>query len=341
MTSNASGAMLMEQLPIARGHGGGLPPRATHSPQPQPCVSGPPLPMMRQPMNGDRRGVPAHVHPGGGPGMGGRPMLSGQVTPQHSGSAPHSGQPPLMMGPSVSHSGVGSGSPPMMMPHPPPPGTYGSPAGPRPVPPHMQNRGPPNAPHMPGVPMNGRPMSGGSGPAYRPRPQPPQQSPQQSPQQQHQQQMRRGQPVVSVARGPQPTSVQPTRLLDGRKIKDVERRQQQLAEAQREHQAFNGPTKDALKHRKENHQRRGDEVKEIKTTVGNDEAWVKGLTYSTWVESPKASLDTLDHDGPYKRQAGTRPAKDGKNRRKNRRDASHNSSSKSNSLIEALRNLFR
>lgn len=186
-------------------------------------------------------------------------------------------------------------------------------------------------------------------------PRPPQQQQRQPPQQQQQQQQQsrgrgRGPHVKPATRGPQPTSVEPTRLLDGRRIRDVEKRQQQIAEAQRGPHAFNGPTKGSptAASRPPKPPRREDEVRKIKTTVGNDDTWMKGLTYSTWVDSPRGTLNDLDREGPYKRQPGGnkrgQQSKDKQSRR--RRDNKDTSSEgsrngKSNSLLDALRNLFR
>ncbi|CBZ14597.1 conserved hypothetical protein [Leishmania braziliensis MHOM/BR/75/M2904] len=217
----------------------------------------------------------------------------------------------------------------MTTPHLPPPGAHGSSAGPRPVPPHVQSRGPappvsPNTAHGMSRPVNWSAMSGNPGPVNWP--------PASS-------QVQQGQHVMPVARGPQPNSVEPTRLRNGKKIKDVERRQQQIAGAPHEHQTFSGPTKSAVLRRKEQlqlQQRDANSGKHIKTTVGNDNSWVKGLAYSTWVDSPKGTLNHLDREGPYKRQP-----KGNRNLRKNKRTVSRNSMGKSSLLVEALRNLFR
>ncbi|KAG5506469.1 hypothetical protein JKF63_05972 [Porcisia hertigi] len=151
--------------------------------------------------------------------------------------------------------------------------------------------------------------------------------------------VRRGRRVMPVARGPQPTSVEPTRLTNGKKIKAVETLHTQSEEAQRDHHAFTGPSKSALRQRRTQQVRQGrstNEGEQIKTTVGNDDSWMKGLTYSTIIDSPKGSFKTIDCEGPYKRRPRTRRS----NNHENREDANYSSASKWNSLLVALRNLF-
>lgn len=128
-------------------------------------------------------------------------------------------------------------------------------------------------------------------------------------------------------------------MANGKKIKKIDKRQSQVAVAKPEHHAFTGPTKSAMKKRKVQlqQQRCGANLgKEIKTTVGNDNSWMKGLTYSTWVDSPKAALHELDHGGPYKRRPKTK-----NNPNKNRGRKTRSNMGKTSLLLEALRNLFQ
>lgn len=234
--------------------------------------------------------------------------------------------PPHMIG---GFNGSGSGGPPMMRPPLPPQAVFNRSASSRPAPPSMHNCGPPppgslNNSLRPSGPVRQIAICGSSGPGNTRLPS---------------SQVLQGQRVKSVARGPQPSSVEPTRLANGKKIKKTDKQQSQVAEARPEHYTFTGPTKSAMKIRKAQlqQQRRGANVgKEIKTTVGNDSSWMKGLTYSTWVDSPKGTLHKLDHEGPYKRRPKTK-----NNPNKNRGRKTRSNMGKTSLLLEALRNLFR
>ncbi|KPI85043.1 hypothetical protein ABL78_5905 [Leptomonas seymouri] len=160
-------------------------------------------------------------------------------------------------------------------------------------------------------------------------PHPPQQAPQRTPFSR------------PVARGPQPTSVEPTRARDGRKIKDVQSNQTagEGKDVQRKPHRFTGPGKRGMVRSHQNDAKSLNNLgsKPIKTTVGNDESWVKGLTFSTWIDSPRGNLNDLESkEGPYKRQAGCA----NKRRRKLDRKPS-STSSHSGGVLEMLRNLFR
>ncbi|GET88161.1 hypothetical protein, conserved [Leishmania tarentolae] len=144
--------------------------------------------------------------------------------------------------------------------------------------------------------------------------------------------------VMSVARGPQPTSVEPTRLPNGKKIHHVDRQKLPSGEARPTHKTFTGPSKSAMIKRKEQlyQKKAGANVeKPINTTAGNDNSWMKGLTYSTWVDSPKGNLKEVDNEAPYKRQ----PKNKAPNTNTERKDVTN--MGKASFLLEALRNLFR
>ncbi|KAG5480024.1 hypothetical protein LSCM1_06445 [Leishmania martiniquensis] len=322
MSTNASGATLMAPLAAAcrtggDGRSGALVDgvdgnEAAHkpihwTPRNSSQSSSHPLPALRQPVSGEWRGIP----------------LPQQPQPR-SGNALRNAAPHMMRG---KNGGTSTGCPPMM-PHVPPPGAYCCCSSPRPAPSRMQKCGPP--PHVgPKTPSraDGRvdwsAIPGSSGPCNScalPS------------------QARWNERVMPVARGPQPTSVEPTRLMNGKKIKDVERQQQQAAETRRKQHNFIGPAKGANGQRKEQPQqpqRHKVDSRNIKTTVGNDESWIKGLTYSTWVDSPKGLSIESGRGGPYKRRPKT-----SRKSRKDREGVSRDHMGKSSLLMEALRNLF-
>ncbi|KAG5480743.1 hypothetical protein CUR178_05878 [Leishmania enriettii] len=318
MSMNATGGTLMEPLaapcragdvegsgaPVVSANANGAAQKPISRPPNDPSQSSThPLPALRRPLNGEWHEISSpqkpHLHPS---------------------NALHNATPHMMR----KTGGTGS---PLMMPHlPSPPGGPGCCASPRPAPPRMQRCGPPlHASHTTSSrntgPIDWSAMSGSSGPWNRC------QLPSQA---------RRSELVMSVARGPQPTSVEPTRLMNGKKIKDVERRQQ-AAETQRKHN-FTGPAKAAVGQHKEGQQRQRQDAnsRTIKTTVGSDDSWMKGLTYSTWVDSPKGLSSGVEREGPYKRRPRSR-----KKNRENSKGVSRDHMGKSSLLMEALRNLFR
>ncbi|KAL7698671.1 hypothetical protein NQL31_001516 [Lotmaria passim] len=353
MSINGSGAILMEPMPNSRRPG---PPMDPHNVYPRPTSSSsnqchlPPVQQGQPPNNGIWRGGYMRSRP--------------PVSP-----------PPMVMLDTTGKVNV----PLPLAPHPPPPSMNYKAPGPRPM-----RKGMPPQPLGPVISSAGiarpgqRPPSGPSSPIMPPAstvnlstgmasaavnvshnmgpqqheqydmqrpPLAPPRLPQPPPQKQ---QLRRDPRVRSVARGPQPTCVEPTRLRDGRKIKDVQcqqRRQsgdQDHSQGEAHHRPHRftgpgkndpGPNKNGSPNHMDNH-----EPKRVKTTVGNDESWVKGLTYSTWIDSPRGNLNDLDSkDGPYKRQAahGSR-----QHRRKPHKKTS-STSSNSGGLLEMLRNLFR
>ncbi|AYU78383.1 hypothetical protein, conserved [Leishmania donovani] len=282
-----------------------------------------PLPRLQPPTNGEWRGMPSSLYTNLHPCSGGRPMISEQRTPLMSVNDLYNA-PPHMIG---GFNGSGNGGPPIMRPPLPPP-AFNSSASSRPAPPSMHSCGPqPPVSLKKSLRTNGPvkqiAICGSSEPGNTRLPS---------------SQLLQSQRVMSVARGPQPSSVEPTRLANGKKIK-TDKQRPQVAEAKPEHYAFTGPTKSAMKIRKAQlqQQRRGANLgKEIKTTVGNDNSWMKGLTYSTWVDSPKGPLHKLDHEGPYKRRPKTK-----NNSNKNRGRKTRSNMGKTSLLLEALRNLFR
>ncbi|KAG5502657.1 hypothetical protein JIQ42_05726 [Leishmania sp. Namibia] len=312
MSMNASGETLMEPLaapcraggvegsgaPVVSANANGAAQKPiSRSPKDPSQSSTPPLPALKRPLNGEWHGI------------------SSQQPHPHPGNALHNATPHM------TRKTGGTGGQPMMPHLPAPLGGPGYCASPRPAPPRMQRCGPTLHASLTTSSRNTGPIdwsaiSGSSGPWNRC---------------QLSSQAPRSELVMSVARGPQPTSVEPTRLMNGKKIKDVERRQQ-AAETQRKHN-FTGPAKAAV-----GQQPRMQDAnsRKIKTTVCSDDSWMKGLTYSTWVDSPKGVSSDVEREGPYKRRPRSR-----KKNRENRKGVSRDHMGKSSLLMEALRNLFR
>jgi hypothetical protein len=348
MSINSSGAVLMEPLSNGRRPG---PPTGPPTSYPRPTGPSnachlPPVRQSQNPSNGAWHGNPMPL-----------PYEASGVHSLNSSSSPPGPGP--SSSPMLMRSGCRMGGTPLpTAPNRPPSSNYAN-HSPRPMPPPgtspraligplqqpqaqlMRGQRPPSGSGSPimspvnmssinssssGVPVNG---SYNGGQQQRPPMPPP-----------HHLQVRRGPRVPSVARGPQPTSVEPTRLRDGRKIKEVQRQQQgnpssgEAGEgaAHRGPHRFTGPGKNGMAAKQNNKT----EPQPIKTTVGADESWVKGLTYSTWIDSPRGNLNDLDSkEGPYKRHGGN-----GKNRRKPQKKHSSRSSN-SGGVMEMLRNLFR
>lgn len=255
-------------------------------------------------------------------------VASGAMAPQQKGpSAAVKALPVLQQanGRPMGEAGAHTARPPMGPPPPmqqrpprrqlptgPPQPMTGHPRPPQPPPPQQQQR----SHSTPGPMLHGppqQPMRTGStgGPAQR------------------------GQrPVVApVARGPQPTSVEPTRTRDGRRIKpqptaDAAARRVGSADKSSEgNKLRTGPPKgEVMKMTK---------PQEIKTTVKNDESWVKGLTYSTFIDSPVMSFRQNGGGQHYQRQRCN-------GRARRRSDGSSRSEGKGTSkFVETLRNLFK
>ncbi|KPA75287.1 hypothetical protein ABB37_08588 [Leptomonas pyrrhocoris] len=355
MAIKGSGAVLMEPLSSGRcpmtGVGPSMnylyPSRANNT------LQLPPVPQCHAPNSGAWQGGPMPASP-----MNTQVVLSGSPRPGSSFSSPAR----MMRGGGGKAEFIGSPMLPThpMPPHPPqtlnfpirsprqmlPGAPTRSLVGPPPGVPHEQHRTHNGFTHtyVPPVDVSSMDTSTSSAPVAGPR-KAGAQRPFIAPLSQQPPPGRRSLHVRSVARGPQPTSTDPTRLRDGRKIKDVQRQQQQQQQQGQGSPVggphrFTGPGKNGLAAKQNNNTNRNNnnhsEPKPIKTTVDNDESWVKGLTNSIWIDSPRGNLNDLDaKEGSYKRQGGHA------NRRRRQQKSDSTSSSTSGGVMEMLRSLFR
>lgn len=146
--------------------------------------------------------------------------------------------------------------------------------------------------------------------------------------------------VRSVARGPQPTNSDPIRLRNGRRIKDAQKEQEMRDAANARAAAGggelkSGPMKDhggTLKKKNTQVRLAGDKKRDgrrpLRTTQGQDNKWMTGLTDATWVDSPRTSR----HNSPYKRRPG--------GKRRNIGDAASSESAQSGGFVAKLKALF-
>lgn len=81
-------------------------------------------------------------------------------------------------------------------------------------------------------------------------------------------------------------------------------------------------------------------ARKIKTTIGNDESWMRGLTYTTWVDSPTNSARSGCENAPYKRKANNHPRRRKKETGSNGGMSSNTGSSEKKTFVERLKSLF-